>query len=227
MPDVDDAVELAFATATGATVVVDWIDPDGTTVLDDVAVPESPPGSGRYPHTFVGTAPGVWSAVFHASGTATQVERYHMAFTVVTGPPPLATVGEVAEVFRPLTLAEQSLARALLRRASALIRGRFPNLDQRIASGTIPAETAGQAAINMVLPVLRNPNGLRAESVGPFSRTFDVSRAAGLLVLTAAEEKLLEPAVTAAAPAGTIMARPGLAPWPIGVRTRRELRHWW
>lgn len=210
MADVGDAVEIIYTAPTGSAVTASWHSPDGTAVVEDVAVAENPAGSGTFPYTFTGTSPGVWWALFTAAGKGT--DRFDVRFSPFTGPPPLATVDEVVELFRPLSAAEQSLTRGLLRRASAIIRGRYPDVDARVAAGTLSADTASLAAINMVLPVLRNPNGLRSESVGPFSRAFDVSRAAGLLVLTADEEALLlAPATQDAVPGGTIWARPGLA----------------
>jgi hypothetical protein len=50
----------------------------------------------------------------------------------------------------------------------------------------------------MVLRVLRNPSGLRSETVGPFSRSYDTSVAAGLLVFTDDEEQLIAPTGTGA-----------------------------
>ena len=70
----------------------------------------------------------------------------------------------------------------------------------------------------MVLRVLRNPDGLRSETVGPFSTTYDTSVAAGLLAITADDLSGVTPTqvdpagITGWAPAATIRATAGMAP---------------
>jgi hypothetical protein len=228
--DLGDAVQLTFSTTPGATVSVSWWDPDGNLVIDHEQVPESPAGSGDFPYTYLPTKVGLWTAVFYAVGTATAVETYRIRVQPVPGPPPLATVDELEGLFRPMSVAEQAMARTLLRYASALLRARFPDLDARVAAGTLPADLAALAAIQMVLRVMRNPAGLpplASVRVGPFSQSFFNDGAAGLLVITDAEEAILAPQGATVSPIGTVMARPGLARWPVGVRTARELRRWW
>lgn len=195
--DVGDALELTFATTSGATVTVSWFKDGDPPIEDGVPVNESPALSGRYPHTFVATSRGVWTAEFRASGTATAVERYYVRATEVSGPAPLAAIGDVSAQYGSMTPAEESLAGWLLRAASNLVRARRPNIDQQIAAGTVSGEMAALAVTNMVLRVLRNPAGLRSETVGPFSRSYDTSVAAGLLVLAPDDEALLNPAATA------------------------------
>jgi hypothetical protein len=216
--DVGDAVELTFETVTGATVTITWNAPDGTTVLDHQTVTESPASSGKYPTTLVPDTEGMWQAIFTASGAATAVESYWIRAIAITGPPPLATVGDVIELFGPVTPAQESLIGALLRRASELIRGTIPDLDAKIVAGTLKASLVALAAVNMVMRVIRNPRNLRSETVGPFTRTFDTSAAGGLLELTAADLALLTPKTNKRKPASTIYLRPGLAPYPYGIR---------
>lgn len=217
--DVGDALELTFATAPGATVNVSWFDPSGVTVLDHETVAESPAGTGQFPRTFLPTTPGVWEALFTASGTATAVERYYVRASSVTGLPPLATVGEVAAQFGTLTPAQEGLTSWLLRAASRLVRARFPLIDSHLAAGLLDPEVVSLVVVNMVLRVLRNPNGLKAETIGPFSRTYDTSVAAGMLALAPDELVILVPLAPAKrARASTIMLRPGLAPPPYGIR---------
>lgn len=207
---VGDAVEVTFSTTPGATVTVTWIGPDGQVVVPATPVPESPAASGKYPHLLTPTTPGMWEARFIATGTATETEPYYLRALAIGGPPPLATVAEVVELFRTLTPAEEGLTKALLRQASTMVRSR-PGVIARIADGTLDAEMVGHAVVTMVLRVLRNPGGLRAETVGPFSRTFDTTVAAGQLVISDTELAILNPPSTAgtAQPARTIMARPG------------------
>jgi hypothetical protein len=220
--DVGDAIELTFYGAVGATVTATWIDPAGVTVLDQAIVEEVPAGSGLYPYSFLVSTPGVWTAQFYSTGTAQAIERFYIRGLSITGPAPLATLGEVADLYGSLSTAQEDLVQALLRRASAMIRQKYTDIDQRIRDGVLDGTIAAHAVVNMVLRVLRNPGGLRSETVGPFSRTFDVGRAAGLLEITAAEADMLSPDAAATAVAGTIMVRAGLAPAPDGLRHYRE-----
>lgn len=218
--DAGDAIELTFTTATGADVASVWLDPDGATA-DGQAVSEAPPGSGKFPATFLPTRAGTWTALFTASGAATAVERYYVRANSATGPAPLATIGDVTDQFGVLSVAQEGLAGGLLRAASKMIRARFPAVDTLITAGRLDPDLVALAATNMVLRVLRNPGGLRSETIGPFSRAFDTTHAAGLLVLSSDEMPLLSPTVTvstAAVAVGTIMLRPGLAPPPYGIR---------
>lgn len=225
LADVGDAVALTFAATSGATVKVSVYDPDGNLVVDDQTVPEDGSNAGSFPFTFTATAEGMWRAVFTASGVTAQVDTFYLRALPVDGPAPLATAGEVQEVFRPLNDAEHTLVRGLLRHASRRVRRRWPDVDTRLASGDLTAGDAAEAVVNMVLRVLRNPAGLRSETVGPFTRAFDPALAAGQLRLTDAEVELLAPVEAAPPPpVGTIRVTPGLAP-PKDWRCRR-VRRW-
>ncbi len=215
--DVGDAIELTFATAPGATVTVSWYDPDQVAVIDAVDVPEDADVPGAFPYTFVVSAAGVWTAEFRASGTTAAVERYYVRASSLSGPPPFAAIGDVVAQYGSMTAAEESLAGWLLRAASNMIRSRRPTIDQQITDGLVSQEMAALAVTNMTLRVLRNPNGLRSETVGPFSRSFDTTVAAGLLVFTDAEEKLIAPTGTESyTPAiGQMRPRAALAIAPI------------
>ncbi len=191
--DVGDAIELTFGTVAGATVTVSWLNPDQVPVIDTEPVTETPAASGKFPYTFVASSPGVWTAEFRASGTTSAVERYYVRATALAGPPPFAAVGDVAAQYGSMTPAEESLAGWLLRAASNMVRARRPLIDQQIAGGIVSGDLVALAVTNMVLRVLRNPAGLRSETVGPFSRSYDTSVAAGLLVFTGDEEQLIEP----------------------------------
>jgi hypothetical protein len=220
--DVGDALELTFNTAPGAAVVVSWFDPMGVAVIDQAEVAEQPAASGAYPMTFLPTSAGVWSALFTASGSTQAVERYYVRANSVTGLPPLATVGEVGNQYGSMTPAQEGLASWLVRAASKMIRFRYPQVDAQIASGLLDGDVVALVVANMVLRVLRNPGGLRAETTGPFSRSYDTSVAAGLLGLSAEELTMLTPTqLQGWAPASTIRLRPGLAPPPCGVRRAR------
>lgn len=212
--DVGDAFELVFTTAVGAAVTAQWIDPAGAVVQDGIAVAEDPPASGRYPHTFQATSPGTWTARVNVTGTAVAVEEYFVFARGIPAVRPLAVTGHVAEQFGSMTPAEEGLAKALLRAASTLVRSRYPLVDEQIADATLSADLVALAVTNMVLRVMRNPKGLRAETVGPFSRTYDTTVAAGLLIITADEDVLLTPDAgsDASSRVGTLRIAGGLVP---------------
>lgn len=201
--DVGDALELTFNTMPGATVTVSWLNPDQVAVIDTVPVTETPADSGQFPYTFLASSPSVWTAEFRAAGTTSAVERYYVRATAVAGPPPFAAVGDVAAQYGSMTTAEESLAGWLLRAASNMVRARQPSIDQQIAAGRVSQDLVALAVTNMVLRVMRNPSGLRSETVGPFSRAYDTSVAAGLLVFTDDEAQLISPA-------GAELARPAI-----------------
>ncbi|MER7331668.1 MULTISPECIES: hypothetical protein [unclassified Micromonospora] len=135
---------------------------------------------------------------------------------------PFATPEQVAAVFRPLTAAEAAIVAARLAAASRMLRGRFPDLDARIAAGTLDPDLAADAAVAMVLRVIRKPGALagvgnlKAEATGPFRRDYYPDEDGDLdLVVTDAEVALLTPPqIRARRPAGTIRVQAGLAPAP-------------
>lgn len=214
--DVGDAFELVFTTTPGATVERSWYDPSDVAVFEDDPVDEHPDGSGRYPSTFQATVSGLWTARVHVTGTATAFEEHHVYARQVPAVKPLAVLGHVAEQFGTLTPAQEGLTKALLRAASALVRSQFPDVDEQIASGLLDPDVVALAVTNMVLRVLRNPSGLRSQTIGPFSYTYDTTLAAGALVIGPAEVGMLTPVTVAAASAafaiGTARITPGMAP---------------
>ncbi len=213
--DVGDAFELVFTTEPGATVRNSWYDPADQPVYEMQTIPEDPTGSGRYPNLYQATASGLWTVRVMVTGAATAVEEHYVFARPVPAAKPLAVIGHVTEQYGALTSAQEGLVNALLRAASKMIRARIPALDAMLADGRLDADLVALAVTNMVLRVLRNPGGLRAETVGPFSRTYDTTYAAGLLVLTPNETAILTPTVTEATavnPIGTARIVAGLAP---------------
>lgn len=214
--DVGDAFELTFSSVANATVSVTWLNPGGATVIEAQTVDESTPGSGLYPVTLVTTAAGMWQAIFTASGAVTAVESYYVRARDVVGPAPLAAIGDITGQFGQLTPAQEGIASFLIRAASAMIRHAYPYVDVQLHAGRLNPDLVALAVANMVLRVLRNPNGLKAETVGPFSRTYDTGTAAGLLTITAGDASILTPAPVTATTGlggiGTIRVTPGLMP---------------
>lgn len=196
MSEVGDAVELTYATAANATVTLTWINRDTETILyQDLPVAErlddDGNATGQYPVVLTGPTPGFWEARFESTGTSTTVESYFERFELVNQDPPLATLAEYEELYGSLSATRQATARALLRRASRLLRDSYPSLGQKIANGTASRDTIGLAVINMTAKVMRNPGGLRSETTGPFSRAYDVEAASGMLRISDDERSLL------------------------------------
>lgn len=124
--------------------------------------------------------------------------------------PPFAEPQDVANAWRPLTAAEESVATTLIGYASSILRGRFPDVDQRVADGKLSADIPQLAVVNMVIRVLRNPDGVRSESIDDYSISYSDVTLAGL-ELTAAEVALLAPSGAKSRPR-QIRTAPGL--WP-------------
>lgn len=221
--DVGEAIELTFITVPGSTVTLDWLDPLQSPVFSAAAVAEVPANSGKYPKTLLPHSPGMWTATFTATGPTVAIESYFVRVRPLSGPPPLAAFGDVAAQYGAMTEAQQGLTTHLVRAASTLLRQRARqagiNIDAEIAAGRLDPDVAALAVTAMVLRVLRNPNGLRAETVGPFSRTFDTTVAAGLLVVSDDDLGVVTPVPEvadgiASLGVGTIRVTPGLAPTP-------------
>lgn len=219
MTDVGDAIELTYTTAPNATVMMSWIHvPTGTLIKDNEVVPELLAGSthtGQYPVTLVGALPGMHEAIFTASGTATNVESYFERFEALGGPAPLVTLGEYTELYGSLSAVRSATARALIRRASQLVRDTYPGIDARIATGVVAADSVGLAVLNMVARVMRNPQGLRSETTGPFSRSYDTALASGMLTIDDTDAGLLVPPVAgtrAKGRLGTMRVTGGMVP---------------
>jgi Phage protein Gp19/Gp15/Gp42 len=196
MTDVGDAIELIYATAPNSTVTMSWIHRDSATVeFNNVPVPErladdaSP--TGLFPITVVGNQAGLWEARFTATGASENVESFFERFSLSSSPIPLATITEYQDLYGELSAPRQATARALLLRASAIIRAAFPRVDEKILDGSVNADVVSMVAINMVAQVMRNPAGLRSETTGPFSRSYDPEAASGMLQLTEADRDLL------------------------------------
>lgn len=223
--DVGDAFELTFNTAAGADVTVTWIHEE-TSVYEDEPVAESPAASGKFPHTFQVTDAGMWSARFRAEGAASNVETYFVRARAIGGPPPLAAIGDVKDQYGTMTLAQEGLTGSLLRSASALVRSRFPLLATQIAEARLDREVVALGVANMILRVLRNPGGLRSETIGPFSRTYDTGHAAGLLTITVQDAAMFVPVVVpSVAGIGTVRLAAGLAPPVRGCDQGERWRH--
>lgn len=128
---------------------------------------------------------------------------------------PFATPDDVDQ-YLPLDDGGRDSAAQLLVVASALIRRSFPDIDTRIGNGQLDAELAKFVAVQMVLRVLRNPAGVRQETIGPSSISYDTSQASGQLTLTPDDLGMLAPAPTGIG-IGTARLGAGLGSGPNGI----------
>ncbi len=95
---------------------------------------------------------------------------------------PFATPADIANIWRPLTDGEQTTATTYLEVASAIIRGRFADIDARIESGAISAVVVRHVAATMVKRVMaqRDPEAPIEEQAGPFRERWEKATADGL-----------------------------------------------
>ncbi|WP_082468830.1 Gp19/Gp15/Gp42 family protein [Sciscionella sediminilitoris] len=104
----------------------------------------------------------------------------------------LATVEDVAaRLGRETSSDENELAATLLGDAELMLRARIPDLLERAAKDPAFADLVVMVEANMVVRVLRNPDGYRQESEGGYSYTVDTRAAAGFLTVLDDEWKLL------------------------------------
>lgn len=91
-----------------------------------------------------------------------------------------ATIEDVeTRIGRELSDSERDLARALLGDALLIIHSRCPDLDERVENGEISADVVRMIQANMVVRVLRNPEGIRQETDGDYSYTIAASTPVG------------------------------------------------
>ncbi|MEU0078563.1 hypothetical protein ABZY58_11755 [Micromonospora tulbaghiae] len=228
MSEVGDAIGVTFTTLPGATVAV-TVTPPGGAPDGPWPVPEDPDHAGQYPYQLLLSAPGMWQIRFVASGAVTAAETFHV-FADNAARPPLATAEQVIKVHRPVSPAEEQVITARLAQASRMLRDRFPDLDARIAAGTLDPATAADAAVGMVLRLVRVPGGLKSQATGPFRRDFvvDGEAATAQLAVTAAEVAMLTPCTgRPRRRGGTITMQSGLAPRPFPpIGGPRDVRFW-
>lgn len=191
--NVGDAVQLTFEAIAGISVTAELIPPSGAAAAA-VTVPADTTDTAHYPFTFVPDRTGIWRVLFKASGAAVASETYTVSVTdTSTGPAPFATSATIEEMWRDLSPTEETQADALCRYASAIIRAEVPSVDARVAAGTLSADLPTLVCAQMVMRVMKNPSGVAAETVGPWSVTYGSSgtQATGALVLTDADLALL------------------------------------
>ncbi len=191
--NVGDAVALTFEAIAGIAVTAEIIEPDGS-IGNPVPVDPDPTEPKDYPFVFVPDRVGIWRVRFRGSGAAVATETYTVTVTdYASGPAPFATAVTIETVWRDLTPEEEARADTLCRYASQIIRQAVPGIDARIAAGLLSPDVAAFVCTQMVLRVLRNPSGVAAETVGPWSVTYGSTgtQATGALYISADELALL------------------------------------
>lgn len=129
----------------------------------------------------------------------------------------LAAPSDIAAQWRALSSDEEVRAAALLARASAIIRARFPTIDDRITAGSIDAEIVKGVAVDMVVRKLARPTD-EVTSVTTDDTTFrwetgrgGESRPTGMS-MTADDVDLLSGPARRSPRVGTIHTYPTLRP---------------
>lgn len=86
-----------------------------------------------------------------------------------------AEMESIEAAWRPLTAAEKPRATYYLGKASRRIRRRWPDVDDRLASGQLESEDVSDVVVELVLGALGGPpiRGAKSfsEGVGPMSRS--------------------------------------------------------
>lgn len=109
---------------------------------------------------------------------------------------PLASSDDVADLWRPLSVAETAKANILIAQASALLRRAVSGLDTLVSSGAVDATLVTMVVTNAVLRVMQNPAGVTQQTAGPEAASWTGARAAGKVVITADEIATILPVST-------------------------------
>lgn len=109
---------------------------------------------------------------------------------------PYATAQDLADRWRPLSPAEQERATVLLGDAATRIRASAPNVDERIAAGSLDPGIPLLVSVEMVrramlAPVDQAPAGQVQQTAGPFSQSISYTNPMGDLYVSKAERKML------------------------------------
>ena len=107
--------------------------------------------------------------------------------------PALAVFTDIEGVWRPLSAAEQAIATNWLDRASSKIRSEVLGIDARFAAEPELADLATGVAVDMVLRVMRNPEGKLEESIDDYRYRRDSATSSGALYLSPGELASLVP----------------------------------
>jgi hypothetical protein len=103
----------------------------------------------------------------------------------------LAQVQDVEDAYtRRFTVGEITRVQGLLNRAEREVRRKVA-VEARVLLGTTTLDDVRDVLVDMVLRVLRNPQGTSSQTTGPFSQVLDRSVASGRLELTIPDRERL------------------------------------
>ena len=140
---------------------------------------------------------------------------------------PLADADDLADLWRPLTPAEQLRVTQLIVKASAMLRQRLPWVDARIARfqadstdpGGLDPVTVATVVATVVKRFLSNVQGVASEGIGPYSVTYAIrgeKDVRGEMYVTDGDLDKLKVASKGVPRVGSVKVRPRMAPWPYG-----------
>lgn len=92
---------------------------------------------------------------------------------------------------RPLDEDEKRVVAARLEDAELLLRSRIPDLDEKVTAGVLDQALVVMVEAEMVLRLIRNPDGLVQETDGSYSYSTSQKVASGLLEVLPREWVLL------------------------------------
>jgi hypothetical protein len=104
-----------------------------------------------------------------------------------------ATTDDLESRWRPLSVQETTNAQTFLDDAWLMLRRRFPGLADDVLVDADLAAEAVRVMATAVLRVLKNPDGMRQESIDDYSWTRDQAVSAGLLYFADGEFDALYP----------------------------------
>lgn len=103
-----------------------------------------------------------------------------------------ATAEDVeARFVRPLEADEARVVNTRLEDAELILKSRIPDLDSKIVAGTIDQALVVMIEADMVLRLIRNPDGYTQETDGNYSYTISTQVASGRLEVLPSEWSLL------------------------------------
>lgn len=83
------------------------------------------------------------------------------------------TTADIEARWRPLTSTEVTIAQTLITDASIVIDTRLPGLAAAVDDATVDGDLVVAVIARMVIAALRNPDGLKSETMGSYSYTRD------------------------------------------------------
>jgi hypothetical protein len=101
-----------------------------------------------------------------------------------------AQVEHVEDAYRRLTVTEIGTVQSLLDRAERKVTGKI-DVPARVLTGRTTLLDVRDVLVDMVIRVLRNPQGTTSQTTGPFSQVLDRSVASGRLEITLEDRERL------------------------------------